>query len=338
MKAKLLLLTISLISLNTYSQSTITVDNSVGSNAQYSDLQSAISAASSGDIIYVHASEINYGDIDIDKSITLIGFSHSDPDKKTLIDEIDLLDNASNTTISGFMVTNFLDVSNPTTPLTNIIIENNYIDGILYFPESLQGVNGMTIRGNILDQVGTSTVWSNFTNTIITNNIFIDRLYVKYHESVTVKNNIFLNGVGVHNLDDASGDLEVQDCIFYDNHGSTRDINNDGVVYQNCLTYNLGSGSYTTLTGAGNLNNQNPLFVSATDDIFDVTDDYHLQGGSPAIGAGVSGGDLGIFNTGAFVFNNFGLTNNIPTVKISAITETVQEGETITVTINTNAN
>ena len=49
-------------------QSTITVDNSPGSAAQFNDLQTAISNATSGDIIYVHPSETNYGNIELDKS------------------------------------------------------------------------------------------------------------------------------------------------------------------------------------------------------------------------------------------------------------------------------
>jgi hypothetical protein len=95
MKTKLFFLaTLLLINYSVNAQNVITVDNSVGANAQYNDLQSAISAATNGATIYVHASEINYGDIDINKPITLIGFSHSSSDKKSMIDAIDLLDNA----------------------------------------------------------------------------------------------------------------------------------------------------------------------------------------------------------------------------------------------------
>ncbi|GAA4972705.1 hypothetical protein [Algibacter aquimarinus] len=321
-------------------QNTITVDNSVGANAQYSDLQSAISAASNGDIIYVHASEINYGDITIDKSLSLIGFSHGDTDKKTLIDEITLLDNASNTRISGFFITNDLNANNNTVELNNIIIENNFFeDGIIYSGDAYAGINQMIIRGNILYGIATSTsIWSNFKNTIISNNIIRRWIYIKFHESVTIKNNIFLGRYYPVNQDSITGDLEVQNCIFYESSSSLVNIDSSGVLYQNCLTYNIGSGSYNTINGTNNLNNQNPNFVSADDASYDSTDDYNLQAGSPAIGNGVGGVDIGIYDGSAFTFNNFGYTNGIPTVKITDITDRIAPGANLSVTISTNAN
>ena len=342
MKTKQLFLNVAfLFALICNAQNTITVDNSVGANAQYSDLQSAISAASSGDIIYVHASEINYGDINIDKPLTLIGFGHGDADKQTLIDEINLLDDASNTTISGFYITNDLNASNSSTELTNIVIENNYFEsGSLYFPDANKGVNQMIIRGNVLYGIASSTsIWSNYKNTIISNNIIQRWIYIKFHESVTIKNNIFLDGYYPFNHGNATGDLEIQNCIFYESSSSTVNINAVGVVYENCLSYNIGSGSYSTLTGTNNLNNQNPNFVSADDVLFNSqTDDYHLLGGSPAIGSGVSGVDMGIYDGSVFTFNNFGYTNGIPTVKITNITDRIAPGANLSVTISTNAN
>ncbi len=338
MKTKtLLFLTALMLNFTTQAQNVITVDNTPGSEADHSELQSAVSAATSGDVIYVHASEIDYGTINIDKPLTLIGYSHSDPDKKTMLDEVNLKDNASNTTISGFLITDSINAENDTGVLTNIVIENNSIVDI-NFSESYEGVNDMIIRGNIIYSIGAFNGWTNYTNTIISNNIFRNILYVLYHELVTVKNNIFLNGVGVRNRSSSTGDLVVQDCIFYDDTSSTNDINSAGVVYENCLTYNLGSGSYATLTGTGNLNNQNPQFVAATDDVYNHDDDYHLQAGSPAIGNGVSGDDIGIYNNVPFVFNNYGYTSGIPIVVITDITPQIVPGGTLNVSIESNSN
>ncbi|MFV9551647.1 hypothetical protein [Algibacter sp. PT7-4] len=321
-------------------QSIITVDNSNGANAQYSDLQSAISAASSGDIIQVHASEINYGDISIDKPLTLIGFSHGDADKKTSVDEINLLDNTSNLTISGFHITNDINALNDTVEITNLIIENNNIDGTFWSGSSRAGVNNMIFRGNIIYRVGSNTTtWLNYTNATFSNNIFTNSLYVDFHESTTIKNNVFINASHPVNVSNSSGDLEIQNCIFIESSSATLNINSDGVVYDNCLTYNIGSGSYSTLNGNNNLNNQNPNFISVTGGVFNSeTDDYHLQAGSPAIGSGVGGIDMGIYDGSAFTFNNLGYTNGIPTVKITDITDRIAPNATLTVTINTNAN
>ena len=123
MKTKITFLTtVLLLSLVVKAQSVITVDNSVGANAQYSNLQSAISAANAGDIIYVHPSEINYGtNITIDKEISLYGFGHSDPDKETMVSDFILANNASNVIISGFHITDDIYTNN-TTGLTNLVI------------------------------------------------------------------------------------------------------------------------------------------------------------------------------------------------------------------------
>lgn len=320
-------------------QNTLTVDNSVGANAQYSDLQSAISAASNGDIIYVHASEINYGDIDIDKPLTLIGFSHSDADKKSMINEIDLLNNASNVTITGFNITNDINALNPTTAITNLIIENNYIEGTFWSNNNNAGVTNMIIRGNILYRIASNSVtYSNYTNTTISNNVITDNIYIYYHESVTIKNNIFIDASAPINVNNATGNLDVQNCIFIESSSTTLNINSTGVNFENCLTYNLGSGNYSNLSGSNNLNNQNPNFVSAAGSTFNAeTDDYHLQAGSPAIGSGASGVDMGLYD-GSNAFNNFGYTNGIPTVKITDITDRVAPGANLSVTITTNTN
>lgn len=321
---------------------TITVDNSVGANAQYSDLQSAISAAVAGDVIYVHASEINYGIININKELTIIGYSHLNPEKQTLIDDIVLLDGASNSKFSGIHVTDDFYTNNSTT-LTGIVLENCYIDSSITFNGG--GVDDAIIRGNIIYQLGSTSNSSgnnNYTNTIISNNIILYYIGFKNHQSITVKNNVFLSpyfGYPIYNAGNATGSVTVQNNIFYYNTSSAYDPNADGVVFENCLTYNIGSGSLTALSGSNNINDQNPLFVSAADALYDVAaDDYHLGAGSPAIGSGSGGIDMGLYDDSAFTFNNYGYTNGIPTVTITNITDRIAPGANLSVTISTNAN
>ncbi|TGV01797.1 right-handed parallel beta-helix repeat-containing protein [Flavivirga rizhaonensis] len=323
-------------------QTTITVDNSIGSNAEYSDLQSAISAANSGDVIYVHASVINYGIITVNTPLTIIGFGHSDSDKETMVNDLILGANASNTTISGLHITDDLYTSG-NTGISNVVIENNIIDGSLLFNNG--GVDNVIIRGNIIYEIGNTSSHANnnnYTNAIISNNIITYYIGLKNHQSITIKNNVFLSpyfGYPVYNADDDTGSITLQNNIFYYNTSSTYDPNSDGIIFENCLTYNIGSGNVTALNGTNNLNNQNPNFVSATDDIFNPnSDDYHLQGGSPAIGSGAGGIDLGIYDGSTFIFNNFGYTNGIPTVKITNITDRIAPGANLSVTISTNAN
>jgi hypothetical protein len=318
-------------------QNIITVDNTPGAQANYDNLQTAISQAADGDIIYIHPSETNYGNINVDKPLTLIGYGHSDPLKKSMVTDINLENLASNTKISGLFVDDDILVKTTNT-LQNVIIENCLVESVIDIDDG--GINDLIIRGNVIFQLG-STVSSsnNYTNALITNNILLNRFIVKNHQSTTFKNNIFLNPTvqPIINQADESGTLVAQNTIFYYNDSfNTDNPNNDGVSYSNCLTFNLGGVPVTSLNGDNNLNNVDPLFVATNDNAnYDpVLDDYTFQSGSLAIGAGINGEDLGIFD-GGFVFDNFGFTDGIPTVNIQAISTSVAPGQNLNVIINT---
>ncbi|WP_149274929.1 right-handed parallel beta-helix repeat-containing protein [Pareuzebyella sediminis] len=321
----------------TNAQNIITVDNGEGSNAQFNNLQSAISAASSGDIIHIIPSETNYGDITIEKKLTLIGFAHSDKNKRTMVDGITLTTGADDTRITGLVVTDSYYVKNNTVPLTGLIVENCLLEE-LYFANA--GADGIVIRGNILNYVGFSRTTSLYSNALITNNLILREVVVLNYQSITVKNNIFLNPVGsspIYNYSATNGSVTVQNNIFYFDSNSTFDPNFDGVNFENCLAYNNGSGNVASLNGTDNLNNQNPLFVEDNDNATfepDI-DDYRLQSSSPALNAGVNGEDIGLYGGGSFIFNNQGFSNGIPTVSIQAISTTVEPGQNLNVIIST---
>jgi len=319
-------------------QTIITVDNAIGSEALFSDLQSAISSATAGDIIHILPSEINYGDVTLEKELTLLGFSHSDSEKKTILTNIRLGENASKSSISGIQLTRDIIIDNLSTRLTGLVIENCFFRQI-YFGDA--GVDDIILRGNIISTIGSSSrSFNNYTNAIITNNIIESIIYLNNHQSITIKNNIFFTpstSNPVINYGSSTGTITVQNNIFYYNTRGIVDPNTNGVVFENCLAYNVGAGNVATLTGDNNLDNTNPLFVSEEDAVFNaLTDDFHLQASSTAIDKGVSGEDIGIYDDGNFVFNNVGFTSGIPTVKIEAISNTVAPGATISVTISSN--
>lgn len=322
-------------------QTVITVDNSPGANAQFSDLQSAISQAQNGDIIYIHPSEINYGIADVNKELTLQGFSHSSSQKETLIEDILLRNNASNSTISGIHITDRISTDDNTTVITNIRIENCLIDSFIRFEDA--GMDGVVIRGNIIGELGnstTSTTQNNYTNALITNNIILNQITTRFFQSITIKNNIFLSASTfqpVENLNDDLGTLEVQNSIFLYETTASPDPNDPGITFSNCLTFNLSSGPVVELLGQNNLDNIDPLFIedNDNDDFEPFTDNYQLQQTSLAIGAGINGEDLGLFDGSGFTFNNFGFTNGIPTINIQAISTTVAPGQNLNIIINT---
>jgi hypothetical protein len=275
--------------------------------------------------------------------LSLIGNGHSDALKNTFIEGIVLEDNASESYFSGLYVFDEIACQNSISQITNLTFENSIIDVIDFGSSTFyMGVDNVLIRGNIIQSVS-----GVFTNTIISNNLITFLIFIgSNYQSVSIKNNIFYrggsgSGKAVTNSANADGSITLQNNIFYySTSGSDQNPNTPGVIFENCLSYNRGSTSVITLSGNNNLDNQNPLFVEDNDDaVFDaLIDDYNLQPGSPAIGTGAGGVDIGLYDNSAFTFNNFGYTNGIPTVKITNITDRIAPGATLSVTINTNAN
>ena len=71
------------------------VDNNVGANANFSSLQDAIDAAADNDVIYIQPSLNSYGTVTINKRLTIVGSSHSDPSKRSFLDRITINENGS---------------------------------------------------------------------------------------------------------------------------------------------------------------------------------------------------------------------------------------------------
>ncbi|WP_411831067.1 hypothetical protein [Mariniflexile sp. AS56] len=290
-----------------------------------------------GDSLYVQPSATSYGEIVITKPVTLIGFSHSDPIIRTVVEEILLRSGASNVNINGFKVNK--TISTPpsnSTQITNLTILNCYILGQLYFAGS--GVEDLLVQGNVLPTFGSSSQdYNNFSDAIIMNNVFFGHYYVKNHQSVTSANNLHTNGRTVYNMDTANGMLRIQNSMFivHWNGSGSYSYNNSGMLYENCLSFNFyGSRGINNLSGNDNINNINPQFVNG-DDIWSSTRNFHLNTSSPAIGAGKDGNDIGIFNAGPFTFNNNGYANGIPTVNITSLTPIVPTNGELEVNIST---
>lgn len=317
-------------------QNIITVDNSADTGAQFSDLQEAINSAQAGDVIYVQPSETDYGNILVDKPLTLIGYAHSDPDKQSIILDLTLGQNASNVRVAGLQVDD-LFVTNAQ-PITNLILESNLFEGDLEFRNG--GVNNLVVRGNIIENMG-GNIRSFFTNVIVSNNIFKGNngLYVLFNESITINNNIFLGG-GVRSETNTST-LDVQNSIFIAFLSGNFDYNRQGLNFEHCLAYNAGPGTVTPLQGINNLANLDPLFESSGQfptGFEALEDDYRLQPTSPGIGAGIDGVDLGVYDGSNFRFSQFGFTNGIPTVKIQSISTAVGPDQNLNVLIQATNN
>ncbi|MGL1888851.1 MAG: hypothetical protein OCD76_20230 [Reichenbachiella sp.] len=308
----LLLTFVGLIALSTYASSAILVANNnpgapTGTNV-YATLTSAIANATAGDIIYVIPSSINYGDITVDKSLTLFGAGLI-PDKdlglKTKVDNLYI--DASDVRISGIIGTGEWCLGRYITSQTisNITIENCRFPNLRHYSSTVT-VGNLLIRNNVLNNYFNLLDLQTTSGVIITNNLFIasnNATYGLAANGVTFSYNIFL----YQGTTGTDGKIieNIQTCLFEYNifYGATPDIPTNS--YNNTLNYNVSFGnSVNTFSGQGVNGNSgignvigDPLFTNLSlgtswDNSFDLTtgagtaDDIDGSGGI----AGVTGG------------------------------------------------
>lgn len=279
----------------------ITVDNKINSPGQYTDLQAAIDAASDGDTIYVSGSETNYGSITLVKRLTLFGAGYK-PDKElplsSKIGSISFSEDALNflssdgSKIIGFEIQGSIYANG----FDDIEIRRNYCYASAdYAPIGLSpNSSGWIIENNLIDRdrFGRSINVGNASSLIINNNIFDGYIFSSNQPSVVITNNISLrDGDAFSSISNAV----ISNNIFYRAapQGCSQSFFNNNLTY---LTSN-DALPYGDNVGSGNLVGVDPQFVTfpPAGDLFSFDYDFHLQAGSPAIGAGTDGTDIGAY-------------------------------------------
>ncbi|HLT53037.1 MAG TPA: hypothetical protein VKZ97_04080 [Flavobacteriaceae bacterium] len=350
-----------LVSICNFAQNIWTVDNRPGTTAQFSSLQAAIDAAAEGDFIYIHPSPTSYDNVTINKEIHLRGIGHH-PElangEFAAVNAIMLFTNntgitASGSSISGLAINFFND--NNFGNISNVLIQNNRIASL-----TLSRPFNFIIQGNFF-----SSTQANFirfatnvahANNIISHNIFIRNANSQIDAVVEglVSSETFNNNIVIFNNTPATNDLGLfENCtnpvvnnnIFLITSNNTiateLKLLNSSINFQNCLTFAFGGQTLNTLNGTGNLNNTNPQFVNIGDTAnmaFTVSNNYKLNTGSPAIGAGSDGDDLGIFGQG-FLFQMRGYPFDLPyPTSINITNAVVEAGGTLEVNFQAEAN
>tara|TARA_R110002096_G_scaffold56474_4_gene144114 strand:- start:3162 stop:4235 length:1074 start_codon:yes stop_codon:yes gene_type:complete len=334
-----------------FAQTTHTVNNNANTSADFTDLQAAIDAAANGDIIYVQQSATSYGEITINKGLTIIGRSNGDASYKSEVGRIYLDAGASNTTVKGLKISDIQESAN-TSIITDVSFFDNDITSGIYLG-STDTFNNVLFQGNIIRS--SITIYTNTSNVLITNNIILSSaLYFYMTDTLLFSNNVFgyYAGVGIYNY--ASSLLNISNSIFTSNYygnNITTTLSNQGggtIQVDNCLTYDYyGSGSNNFSTGAGITINSNvqenidPLFTAVdvnssnsianvgTNNFDPINDDLTLQAGSPVI-------DDGLFE--GYNFKNFGTPTGYPSIKVLANSATVPKNGNLSVTIEAKTN
>ena len=329
----------------------------------FATAQEAIDAATAGDIIQIVPSLTTYGDITIDKQLTIYGIGYN-PDKDivltsqltninlegvaasgTLISGIDcwVINLATNTgssytqsdvTIASNKINRIeQDVSNT---VVNLIIRNNLIYG--------QGNPARTILLAIDDKV----VNAEIANNIIHGSGGVLAGGLSAGNFTRIRHNLFYGS----DLAAWSTFHQIFDCIVTNNifYGRGPQNGSGGSMDRNVFSNNLSFTSYdNTLppvatgvgnTGLDNLPVNDPLFenlpLGVGTGAWQFTYDATLQAESPAIGAGTGGEDLGIFD-GPFPFDNVNTGSVLPVIQEVHTSGLVNEGETLKVNITANS-
>lgn len=313
----------------------ITVSNVSNRPAQYTGLQAAVDAAAAGDTILITGGGANYGNVTLVKRLVLIG--EGIRSNTVGVDYLYLrrynaaLGSDSSQFIGLYL--NYIRIdggfSGGSSPLSGYTFERC---GIYSFSSDYGGlVSDITFRHCYFFGGGTVYFRETFRNTTLTNCIFNGGAFTHntchnggnmMNSQVVIRNSLFLNRTSRF-FTEYCGNLNglvLENNIFF----RAEPTGCDNCVFNNNLTYaNTGTSVLPTpgSMGSGNIANADPMFVNFPFNLtspnagFSWDHNYELQPGSPAIGTGTNGTNIGIWGGNAPV-------SQIPsTPRIPAVTE-----------------
>jgi parallel beta-helix repeat protein len=263
-------------------------------------LQDAIAASATVapyDIIYVVPGSVAYGQINIDRGITIFGIGIR-PDKdlgsKSLVGPIYI--DASDVRISGIKgPTNggvFMGWAGGTITHSNIVIENSEIREVRQTNNASVQIANVLIRNNVIRNNGWwgVEIYVSSNVTIANNVIYCNRSSGSvYGDDLLFYNNLFMGDGGT----DQRAIAEVDFCTFDHNifYGARPALTS--VSTSNVWDANLSFGSsddvfdvglYSNTSNIPNIESTDPLFVNMPiSDVWNDARDFTLQPTSPAI-------------------------------------------------------
>ncbi len=327
----------------TQAQNILIVDNNNNIDTSpahmYDTFNAAISAAGNGDIIYVQPSEASYGNVTINKEVTIYGMGHTpelNAGRNAFFGNITI--SSSNVKLAGIRCTSNVTITGTT---QNVTLENSFFNNIALN----SGItSNITIQGNLIDgSLGLSANNNNSENITITHNFFntVPQNGLSYLNSTTIFNNniVTYSGGGTTSIFYIPNDLVAQNNIFAPTsnfNGTNWQSGGTPTLFNNCMTYSYNGITLGDLNGTGNFNNTNPQFVSipGTDPSYSVDNDYNI--GATALGT--DGNDIGLFN-GFYDFDMRGYPTLLPYLEEMTISNNmVSAGANLQVNLKANAN
>ena len=267
------------------------VNNTDGVNADFTTLQDAHDAASSGDTIYVEGSENYYAGPTITKQLTIIGpgyFLAENPETQANLSDANVSGwTTFDTGSSGSLITGMHLVSTLYIVTNSIVVKRNQLNNVNIgsSDNSIITQNWISSGGANIDAI---VISGHSNNHIIANNIIFHSysglgahcINMSISASATIENNV------ISSL--SNGNINIYNSTFQNNILMGGSSTGSNCVIRN----NLCDG---TQLASGNDNQLNVdmstvfMYTGSTDG------QYQLKAGSPALGAGYTGQDCGAF-------------------------------------------
>lgn len=297
-------LIIALLCLPSFVQATVhTVSNRAGYPAQHATLAAGYAAAGIGDTLYLTPSPTSYGSQTITKHVTIIGGGYANGGFPSQVATISFSNNSSNSVLIGVQASSVNITAS--TAITNIMIERVLATTSMSRTGS-GAVNGLVIRHCVTPAIDLGSGNGSATNVEITNNLFTHSttgtsIINSSATSVLIGNNVFLglNNTSYRALGGFSNAMVVNN-IFYGRAPATASgVSN--CTYSNNLSYATFANTLppTGNSGSGNIENQDPLFTNVPTfnpaTTVGIGYDFTLGAGSPALGSGSGGTDMGLY-------------------------------------------
>lgn len=267
------------------------VNNNGGVDAPFTTIQTAHDGALAGDTIYIEGSAVGYGSLTANKPLHYFGpgyfLGENDSTQanpaSAMIDVVTFSSGAAGSSMRGMTVTSRIDINE-----SNIIIKRNRID---YQGIRIQSSasNVMIIQNFITNDYG-STAYSPVHVATGSSNIFIQNNYLQQVYALSTA----IDVAGTASAQITNNVIDGDVAIVNSNMTNNIMFNGDTVATaSNAFFNNIGEiGQFPV----GNGNQQGVSMASMWDLSQTSTDGaFILDAGSPAIGAGISGEDCGMF-------------------------------------------
>ncbi len=303
----LVILIIALIAISSLSAVIRTVDNNIPSTGQYTTFAAAQTASVDGDTIYVYPSLVSYGTVSVTKLLTVIG-GGVNPANPTLITSkiapaVSQV-GGSNSLFIGLEITNGITNYYPASfsncifnsNLTTIRSGSTFTDCLfkstVYVGDGTNSTQNVVFTGCTFQDTSYRLYLYSLASCVVYNSIFMGNNYHIYcaqnQTTAAFYNSVFLNsGTGTQALtvgNTESASLVFTNCIM-------EILNNSSIGSNFVFQYCIYEGSSANITGPGNQQSVNLATVMVNVN----GGDYHLITGSPAIGAGQYGVDIGLY-------------------------------------------